>query len=178
MRVLILTHPRSGSYPLANWLAKEINARVYIDPLEPIDDNHCVIRSVNLAEDLESYDCVIVHRRENTKETAISCVYVDTNPDYRDHDPYTITDQWITDHYEEIVRMEAECKAYNQMLSRIKREDLIHTSYEQSYAGNESIEAIAELIGMNKPFKYAEIIHHTKRYQTLGKWAGVTRGII
>jgi hypothetical protein len=178
MKILILTHPRSGSYPLAKWLGKEINADVFIDPMEEIKSNHCVVRSINLAESLDGYDCIIVHRRENTKETAISSVYLEKNRNYNPHDPYTITDQWIADNAEAIKRMEAECQAYNQMLLGIEREDLIHTTYEQCYAGNASIEEIAELIGMNKPFRYADLIHHTKRYQTLGKWDGITRRII
>jgi hypothetical protein len=178
MRILIITHPRSGSYTLANWLAKEINAMTIIDPIEEVKNNHCVVRSTNLAGDLNKYDCVIVHIRENTRETAISMAYSQLNKDCDYHAPYTITDQWISDNYSLIKELDSECKAYNEMLVKIEREDLIHTTYEQCYAGNQSIEAIAELIGMNKPFRYADIIHHTKRYQSLGKWTGSTRGII
>ena len=170
MRILILSHPRSGSFTLASWLAKEINAIAIIDPIEEVKNNHCVVRSTNLAEDLNSYDCVIAHLRKNTKETAISRAYLKLNPDYDPHMTYIITDQWISDNYSLIEELAAECRTYNKMLRKIKREDLIHTTYEKCYAGNTSIEAIAELIGMNKPFKYADMIHHTKRYQILRKW--------
>jgi hypothetical protein len=178
MRILIITHPRSGSFTLASWLAKEINATLFIDPIEEVKNNHCVVRSTNLTDDLTTYDCVIVHSRKNTKETAISMAYLQLNRDYDPHTAYTITDQWISDNYQLIEELDAECKAYNEVLNKIERDDLIHTTYERCYIGNASIESIAELIGMNKPFRYADIIHHTKKYQMLGKWTGVTRGII
>lgn len=178
MRILIITHPRSGSYTLANWLAKEINATLFIDPTVEVKSNHCVVRSINIAEDLATYDCVIVHSRKNTKDTAISMAYFRENPDYDPHTTYTITDQWISDNYQLIKELDAEFKAYNDVLNGIERDDLIHTTYERCYVGNASIEAIAELIGMNKPFRYADIIHHTKKYQILEKWTGVTRSII
>ena len=178
MRVLILTHPRSGSYPLANWLGKEINAKVFIDPTEPIKESHCVVRSTNLTEDLSSYDCVVVHHRENTRETAISSLYLEKNPDQDPHCSYTVAEEWIAENEIGIKEEESQYRAYNQMLLEIERNDLIHTTYEQCYIGNESIEAIAELIGMNKPFVYANLIHHSRRYQTLGKWTGAKRGII
>jgi hypothetical protein len=178
MRILILSHPRSGSFTLASWLAKEINATLFIDPIEEVKNNHCVVRSTNLAEDLNPYDCVIVHFRKDAKETAISRAYLQLNPNYDPHMAYTITDHWIFDNYSLIEELAAECRTHNEMLRKIKRDDLIHTTYEKCYVGNASIEAIAELIGMNKPFKYADIIHHTKRYQILRKWKSTTRGII
>jgi len=114
MRLLILTHERSGGMSLLNWLGRELGLNSYHEPfnnpIKPLDiltlDNIIVkdfphhiedMCTMGLTEFISTFDYVIVLTRKNTYETAISSIFMGSKERGTEHAHtiYTINEEWI-----------------------------------------------------------------------------------
>jgi hypothetical protein len=176
MRILICTHGRSGGMGLLAWITREMEYGYgsYHEPdiinnkdlLEEINGrNNCIVKifpywikwgGVDLDKFVDSFDKVICHKRENTREMAISMAYseVESLKVLKEggvidcHQTYKIDDQWIEDHESRIQEIMEDDRLTNCGLNLIKREDALHTTYERIFDGKEDVERIIEYLGI------------------------------
>ena len=118
MRVLILTHPRSGGMSLMNYIQKELNYSQYHEPFNYLTDedintkvltednivvkdfpNHIINKGYNLNDVVSKFDKVIIHHRGSHRDVAISLTYFQENDGNKIHKTYKVTDKWIRDKF-------------------------------------------------------------------------------
>jgi hypothetical protein len=179
MRILICTHGRSGGMGLLAWITREMGPgyNSYHEPdiinnkdlLEEINGkDNCIVKifpywtkygGIDLDKFVDSFDKVILHKRENKIETAISMAYseVETLKILKSggvidcHQTYKIDDKWIEDHSDLIQRVINDDRLMNCGLDLIKREDALHTTYEKIFDGKEDVERVIEYLGIKNP---------------------------
>ena len=122
MRLLILTHERSGGMSLLNWLGRELGLNSYHEPfnnpIKPLDiltlDNiivkdfpfRIVEKGFNVGDVISKFDKVIIHNRGSHRDVAISLSYFEvTNNGNKMHVPYKVDDEWIKENESEIEKM-------------------------------------------------------------------------
>lgn len=180
MRVLILTHPRSGGFSLLSWISQELGYTAYHEPLQSEFRALCqyapniavkedVSIVLSLFPDLESFiskfDRVIFHTRENLRDCAISRVrQLETG---ESHVVYAIDAAWLAAHEAQITRTEMESMGiHGAILSAASRFKGIGitTSYEGVYHSGADIQRICQFIGVSDP-QWTEIIDPKRRLQ-------------
>lgn len=179
MRVLILTHPRSGGRSLLTWICNELKFKFYheptLDQYEEIlvnkniavkDFPHRIIEAgYDINEFVSTFDKVICHSRGNPRDIAISLVYAieesNKNPEYRHHELYKIDDEWINERESEIQRM---TEYSNKLLEDIKNVnvDSLVTTYEGVFYNKTDIEKITNYLGMKRHL-WLDILDNKRR---------------
>ncbi len=182
MRILILTHPRSGGFSLLSWLTSEMEQRSYHEPLHhgPLCDDfldtlsnpHVIVKEhlqsiiaagLDPLPFINSFDRVIFHVRRNLRDCSISLIRQHQTGE--SHLTYGLDPDWLETYQEEISSMESE-------LTRIQREileqshqcvsEFILTSYEGVYASGEDVPLILDFLGIYDP-QWLDIIHPKRR---------------
>jgi len=180
MRILILTHPRSGGFNLLSWISRELNYTSYHEPLQTgfMEGSQTELNSV-VKEDVSSvlhcfpdlgtymnrFDRVIFHTRENLRDCAISRVRQLSTGE--SHKFYKIDALWLADHEAEISHTEMKFRGIQgAILSAAARHKGlgITTSYEGVYHTGVDIERICQLIGLNDP-QWTDMLHLKRRLQ-------------
>lgn len=166
MRVLVLTHPRSGGLNFTLWLSKELALKIYHEPFHPQHlthskvltlDNIIVKDFINNIEDncpmelndfISTFDKVIVLIRENTYETAISSVFMYTDERNGEwvHSKYTIDDNWIEKYQWHIKSKQKEICIQIESLQRVPNS--LQVTYENIYENTDGIEKICKYVGL------------------------------
>lgn len=144
MKVLILTHGRSGGLSLANWIEKELKLELFHEPF--IKLNHDLYVTENLFtkdnivvkefpfnielygfdvyDYIKLFDKLIIHKRENLRDTAISHVSGQyRNQDVKNksnwHNVYSLDEEWIQKNIKKIEKEELELLNRNKLLDEI-----------------------------------------------------------
>jgi hypothetical protein len=166
MRVLVLTHPRSGGFNFTLWLSNELRLTFYHEPFHPQHLTHSEVLtldniivkdfidnikdncSIGLDEFISTFDKVIVLTRENTYETAISFVfsYSKERNDEWVHSKYTIDDNWIEKYKKDIDWFEKQM--YNEIESLQKIPNSLQVTYEGIYENTDDIEKTSKYVGL------------------------------
>jgi len=169
MRVLVLTHPRSGGLNFILWLSKELKLKTYHEPFHPEHllhfeiskvltlDNIIVKDFINNIEDncpiglndfISTFDKVIVLTRKNTYETAISSVFMYTDERNGEwvHSKYTIDDNWIEKYQWHIKSKQKEICIQIESLQRVPNS--LQVTYEEIYENTDDIEKICKYVGL------------------------------
>jgi len=156
MRVLILTHPRSGGMSLLQYIKYELGYTEYHEPFfgngnglteEQINrelflkDNiivkdfpfRIVERGFNVGDVVSKFDKVIIHHRGSHRDVAISLTYFQENDGNKIHLPYNVTDEWVKDNKDKIEQMMVDTKEMFYEIQSIKNEDCIRTTYDGIY---------------------------------------------
>ena len=167
MRVLVLTHPRSGGRSLLSWICQELNFKFWHEPT--LEDYNEILTEKNIAvkdfphriteagydidEFASKFDKVILHSRGDARDIAISLVYAieatGNNPDHKHHDLYRIDDEWINERESEIQRMTIHS---NELLIDIKNVniDCLITTYDGVFYNKTDVEKISNYLGIKK----------------------------
>jgi hypothetical protein len=180
MRVLILTHPRSGGFSLLSWISQELGHTSYHEPLQSGFREVCqkapnvvVKEDVSMVilcfPDIDTYmnkfDRVIFHTRESLRDCAISRVrQLETG---ESHVVYAIDAAWLAAHEAQIARTEMESMGIHGAIlsaaSRFKGEG-ITTSYDGVYGSGADIQRICQFIGVSDP-QWTDILNPKRRLQ-------------
>jgi LPS sulfotransferase NodH len=172
MKILVLSHTRSGSTMLCKWLSKELNIELDETPFDinvfdSVFQKENIIRKIltescSLSnETINKFDKVIFLTRENSIDSAISFIVTD-NRNW--HVDYEITSDWINDNKNEIFK---EFNKYNMLKLKMEQYDGFHVTYEDIYINKKSVNTILDYLNINSP-KYLDMLEYTKRYRKDG----------
>jgi hypothetical protein len=182
MKVLIITHQRSGGRSLTNWISNEMKLtmihEVFNNDMSPelikktyTEDNIAVKviceklrrRYVDVYDLAQRFDKVICHTRENDMDTAISVVYQLLNPQSGLENPswheiYKIDDKWLSNNQEmldkELEWMQTSRKEIDEL-----NLDCLRTTYEDVYETKKDIPKLIEYLELNgEPLYYLDIL--------------------
>lgn len=179
MRVLVLTHPRSGGRSLLTWICQELSLCFYHEPtLEDYDkiftEKHIAVKDFphriteagyNIDEFASKFDKVILHSRGDARDIAISLVYAIESTrndlDYKHHDLYRIDDKWINERESEIQRMTIHS---NKLINDIKNVNIncLITTYDGVFYNKTDVEKISNYLGIKKNH-FLDILDNKRR---------------
>lgn len=170
MRILVLSHTRSGSTTLCKWLSKELNLFLDETPYEKDKFNY-VFESDNIIkkivveeyyptkEDISKFDKVISLIRENSTESSISFIQ-SKNVDVW-HNQYEITTEWIDENENKISE---QIHKYNEMKLRLKDYKVFQTTYEAIYQNKNDVNKILNYMNIDSP-KYLDMLNYDRKYR-------------
>ena len=170
MKVLILSHQRCGSTTLCKWLSKELNIN--------LDGNHYNSETFNLVffnndiikknevedyyptkEDISKFNKVIYLTRDDSINTAISCITAKNTNNY--HDEYEITKEWIDENKNDILK---QIFKYDELKLRLKEYKGLQTKYEGIYVNKSEIYSILNYMNIQFP-KYLHMLNYDGKYR-------------
>jgi hypothetical protein len=179
MRLLILTHERSGGMTLLDWLGRELGLNSYHEPFNtnigPVDiltlDNIIVKEfphhiedwcTISLNEFISTFDYVIVLTRENTYQTAISSVFMGSKERGTEHAHtiYTMNDGWIEKYESDILLKQKELDSKIEILKNIPNG--LQVTYERIYENTDDIKKIYQYVGL-KFIEHRDILNNKYR---------------
>lgn len=175
MRVLIITYPRSGGYSLSTWITNELGYIHLHEPFSPIHEDqikylskdNIVVKEFLFRIDndfISTFDKIIIHKRLNTKDVAISWVYSDNKTgDYKNHKVYKMDDEWIEQHKDEIHKMELWVNDLSKKLDELNI-NALRTTYEELFIGKSDVDKVKEYLNMND-LKYLDLLDNKRRLQ-------------
>ncbi len=181
MRILIITHPRSGGKSLLNWISKEkgyygnhepnINNKDILNEVISKDDvvvklfpKNLTDENIDIEEFANTFDKVICHHRVNVKDVTISMVYGSLR-DNKNHDnwhkTYDITPEWLIDNEDKI---NTELILVNEMVESITSLNInsLKTTYEGIYESKHDIDKLIKYLEIDRPF-YTDILDNRHR---------------
>jgi hypothetical protein len=182
MRILILTHERSGGFSLTNWLSNELNVDMYHEPfnrftidLNIFDNPDCVVKvfpkipiffNITISDFIESFDKVIIHKRKNLIDTSISLAYIkktqsDTNVSY--HNTYKVDDDWLKNNDLLINEQLESIKNFDEDIKNLEFKDYINTTYEGVFNTREDIIKIKKFLNLKDELKWLDWIDNKRR---------------
>lgn len=181
MRILILTHGRSGGLSLSRWISEELNLELFHEPFIQMDDSEYIkdnvfikdnivvkefpfnieLKGYNVYDFIKTYDKLILHKRENLRDVAISQVS-GSKRNNKDtikiksawHEVYTIDDVWVESHKNEIIIQENEILERDSFLFKLYNNDDIkglRTTYEGIYKTTNDISMLIDYLEVKKP---------------------------
>ena len=187
MRILILTHPRSGGLCLMNYIQKELNYDQYHEPFfndgsgltdEDINtklfvqDNIVVKdfpflikeRGYDINDVISKFDKVIIHHRGNHRDVAISLTYFQYGYGSNLHETYKVTDKWIKDNEDKIEQMILETREMFYEIQNMKNEGCLRTSYDGIYNDKTDIPRLLKYLNIYNPI-YLDILDKRHKLQ-------------
>ena len=175
MRILIITYPRSGGYSLSTWISSELNYIHLHEPFSPnheelleyIDYDNIVVKEFLFRIDndfISKFDKVIIHKRLNFRDVAISWVYSDNKVgDYKNHKIYDLNNDWVERHEDEINRMENWVGKLSEKLDELNI-NALRTTYENLFEGKNDVEKVKSFLNMGD-LKYLDLLDGKRRLQ-------------
>jgi hypothetical protein len=188
MRVLILTHPRSGGMSLLQYIKYELGYEEYHEPFfgndnglteEQINrelflkDNiivkdfpfRIVEKGFNVGDVISKFDKVIIHNRGSHRDVAISLTYSEVNERGNEmHLPYKLDDEWIKDNEHIIEKRIIETKEMYNSLEVIKNDKCLITTYDGIYNNKTDIPKLLKFLNIYVPL-YLDILDKRHRLQ-------------
>lgn len=184
MRILILTHPRSGGFTFLSWIASELQLKAYHEPLlnpsanpdiwNPILCSDLVIKEhisrfadvgMSIQEVTEGFDKVVFHTREDLHAAGISRAKQHETGD--SHLVYHMDMAWEESHSVEIGKASKEISDLrDSVLLQASGCDSPHiiTTYCGIYQEFTDIPIITKFLGISDP-QWLSIIHPKRRLQ-------------
>jgi hypothetical protein len=182
MRILILTHERSGGFSLTNWISNELNVDMYHEPFNSMlidsnifDNPNCVIKifpkiptdlNIKIPNFIESFDKVIIHKRKNLIDTSISLAHIkktqsDTNVSY--HNTYEVDDNWLKNNDVLINEQLKSIKNFDKDIENLEFKNYINTTYEGVFNTQEDIDKIKKFLNLKDELKWLDWIDNKRR---------------
>jgi hypothetical protein len=188
MRILILTHARSGGKSFMNYISNELGYKKYHEPFINngyglsdedintkllVDDNIVVKdfpfliteRGYDLNYVITKFDKVIIHQRGDHKDVAISLTYLQENGGIKIHTPYKITDEWIKDN-EDKINQNLPIIFYTEEMSNITQntsyDNCLMTTYDGIYNDKSDIPRLLKYLNIYNPI-YLDILDNRHR---------------
>ena len=171
MRILVLSHTRSGSTVFCKWLSKELDIELDETPYDyktfnTIFNKDKTIRKIVIEEYdppneiVEKFDKVICITRENNTESAISFVNADTKAEW--HVTYKLTNEWIDSNRDEIIE---RVYILQHLKKHLKNKDLFQITYENIYINKIDIDRVLRYLHIEKP-EHLDMLDYSKKYRT------------
>ena len=180
MRILIITHERSGGQSLSKWLAKELNYELIHEPYHPI---HCSMEHLENSYKLDnivvkmligelkycqlnldilcnSFNKVISLIREDSVSSAISRTFSSLNDMWADE--YEINSEWIGDNVYEIVRGYNSIENQKEQLIKLP---VFQVKYENIYQNTDDIKRIKSYLLLGETEFEEKFLSPNKRYR-------------
>jgi hypothetical protein len=179
MKILILTHGRSGGLSLSTWIEKELELELFHEPFIQLQEseyiknnlfikNNIVVKDYpfnierfgyDVYEYIKTFDKLIIHNRNNLRDTAISHVSglmrnIDITKKSNWHEVYEIDDEWIQNNLQKIEREESELLIRNRFLIEItknKQIEGLRTTYAGIFETKEEIPILLNYLNIKKP---------------------------
>ena len=188
MRVLIITHPRSGGMSLLNYISNELNYLQYHEPFFDenshglsnedintkllVEDNIVVKdfpflikeRGYDINDVISKFDKVIIHHRGNHRDVAISLTYFQYGYGSNLHETYKVTDKWIKDNEDKIEQMMVNTKEMFSIIENMKNEGCLRTSYDGIYNDKSDIPRLLKYLNIYDPI-YLDILNKRHKLQ-------------
>ena len=188
MRVLILTHPRSGGMSLLQYIKYELEYTEYHEPFfgngngltdeqintELFVNNNIIVkdfpfrikeRGYDLMDVISKFDKVIIHHRGSHRDVAISLIYAELNERSNQmHVPYEINDEWIKGNEYEIEQRMDQIKDMFHTIQDLNYEKCIRTTYDGIYNDKSDIPKLLKYLNIYNP-RYLDILDKRHRLQ-------------
>ena len=164
MKILIITHPRSGGKSLLEWISLEKSYKLYHEPnlmspeiLNEIYNNNNIVVKIligdltkinadfNYDKLFENFNVIISHKREDVRDIAISLVRAKMDGVW--HNTYEINDEWLETYNKDIEGFQP----FIINLSRYQRNDFLNTTYESVYVTKTDIEPLCSILKIKNP---------------------------
>jgi hypothetical protein len=168
VKILIITHPRSGGKSLLEWISLEKSYKSYHEPnlispeiLNEIYNNNNIVVKIligdltkinadfNYDKLFENFNVIISHKREDVRDIAISLVKAKMDDVW--HNTYEINNEWLETYNEDIEKEIEEIKITLFNLSRYQRNDFLNTTYESVYMTKTDIEPLCSILKIKNP---------------------------
>ena len=182
MRILVLTHKRSGGLSLITWIANELTYEIIHEPYltNPIikhkilTDNDIIVKifpeDINPNEFnqfLNTFDKIIIHKRDNFTDVAVSLFYSEEN--YRNdnknfHDTYEFDDKCKEDYDDKIEYYKQNVRKKHEILDKINHPNIIRTSYDSIYYNDKDVIKICDYINIINPI-WLDVINNKRKLQ-------------
>jgi LPS sulfotransferase NodH len=170
MKILILSHTRSGSTTLCKWLSNELNIELDETPynkftFESVLEKTNIIRKIVVEEYIPSndiiskFDKVICLTRENSIDTSISFIIANNNNTW--HTEYGVSNEWIIENKNKIIETKYQ---YDYLKSKLKKYEVLQITYENFYINKIDISKVIHYLNITNP-NYLDMIEHTKKYR-------------
>jgi hypothetical protein len=180
MRVLILTHPRSGGMSLMNFIQKEldynqyhepfnndeINTKIFVEDNIVVKDfpNHIINKGYDINDVVSKFDKVIIHHRGNYRDVAISLTYFQYGYGSNLHETYKVTDEWIKDNEKGIQEITVDTEQMFYFLQNTESNDCIRTTYDGIYNDKSDIPRLLKYLNIYNPI-YLDILDKRHKLQ-------------
>jgi hypothetical protein len=169
MNICIIAYSRVGGTCFGEWLSREINRKYIHEPF----NNHSVNKKIDFKEGnfvikLEPEQIHMIPDntikisiiRENIYECAISNLHsIKTN---KWHSIYTIDENWIDEHREELYKLEKNIKNQNDKIKNMNVD--ISITYEGIYNTKIDLEKIKNYFNISNT-KYEYMLNVNNRYR-------------
>jgi hypothetical protein len=179
MRILILTHARSGGFSLTNWIGNELNVDIYHEPFNTLtidlnifNNPNCVVKifpkfpiilDITLFDFINSFDRVILHKRKNKLDTSISLAYLKNNINFGYHTTYEIDKNWIEDNQLLINAELNNIENFDKEIENILLKNYIETTYEGVFETKEDINKIVKFLDFKNEPKWLDWLDNKRR---------------
>jgi len=187
MRILILTHPRSGGMSLLQYIKYELGYTEYHEPFfgngdgltdEQINtelfvkDNIIVKdfpfrikeRGYNLIDVIFKFDKVIIHHRGSHRDMAISLTYFYLNDGNKIHETYKVSNEWINDNENHIQQMMKDTEEMYNDVQNFNYDNCIRTTYDGIYYDKTDIPRLLKFLNIPDSI-YLDILDKRHRLQ-------------
>ena len=187
MRILILTHPRSGGMSLLQYIKYELGYTEYHEPFfgngdgltdEQINtelfvkDNIIVKdfpfrikeRGHNLIDVISKFDKVIIHHRGSHRDMAISLTYFYLNDGNKIHETYKVSNEWINDNENHIQQMMKDTEEMYNDVQNFNYDNCIRTTYDGIYYDKTDIPRLLKFLNIPDSI-YLDILDKRHRLQ-------------
>lgn len=185
MRVLILTHPRSGGFSLLTYIVHELKYSLFHEPFNNLTNveinsellvmdnivvkdfpHHIESKGYNLFDVISKFDKIIVHYRDDDTDTAISRTYAHTNIDgiKKMHSTYKINNQWIINNKDNIKEIMGDVKKKSDDVRNLLINGSLKTTYEGIYNNKSDIPKLLNFLGISNPI-HLDILDKKHRLQ-------------
>jgi hypothetical protein len=179
MRILILTHARSGGFSLTNWISNELGIDIYHEPfnqftidLNIFNNPKCVVKifpklptilDINFFDFIDSFDRVIVHKRKNKLDASISLAYLKSNINFGYHNTYKIDKNWIENNQLLINNELSSIGNFDKEIENILLKNYIETTYEGVFETGEDINKILKFLDFKSEPKWLDWLDNKRR---------------
>jgi hypothetical protein len=179
MKILILTHGRSGGLSISTWIEKEMKLELFHEPFIQLEDNDYIKNNLfvknnivvkdfpfnierygyDVYEYVKTFDKLIIHNRENLRDTAISHVSGELrNQNVKNksswHEVYNLDDDWVEKNIHKIESEEAKLLLRNQILKDITENTEIkglRTTYNGIFENKNDIPNLLGYLNIKEP---------------------------
>jgi len=179
MRILILTHARSGGFSLTNWISNELNVDMYHEPfntftidLNIYDNPNCVVKiftklptilDINFFDFMNSFDRVIVHTRKNKLDASISLAYLKNNINFGYHNTYKVDENWIDNNQLLINNELSNIENFDKEIENILLKNYIETTYEGVFETGKDINKILKFLDFKNEPQWLDWLDNKRR---------------
>lgn len=181
MKILIITHMRSGGKSLLEWISYEKGYKSYHEPnlkdskilSEIYNNNYIVVKILvgdlskinfdfNYEELFEKFNVIILHKRNNIRDVAISSLKGKLDNVW--HNTYEINNHWLKTYNNDIEKEIEEVKIILLNLSSYQKNYFFNTTYESIFITKTDIEPLCSILKIEDP-KWLDILDYKRKLQ-------------